>query len=732
MWAANPRLISTWEAQNERRHGAVTSDDGASLTDTTSHHFSPLRGSGPFVGCGIALIVLTWFNTASRTPQPLVYADEAGYFLHARSFAGLGDFPTTGYHPGFSLLISPVFSIFESMEAVFRSIQVINLGLLLVAFWLLLLVVRHVVPDAAPWVAPGAATAAIIYPTWSAFGALVLPECLLLVLATATYLLALRGFEEPHRWMLPAGAFLAGLVPSVHPRALVIPLAWGAVTLLGVALKRLSLATAARVALAGLVGGAIAFTIVSVGTSPAEGNSAGGLLSRLLTAEGATSYPSVVLGHWFYAAAATLGLTPLGFVVLSRRAPSSLGSALVIATSIFALMLSAAFMLVGLTDKAIYGRYAEPFLMVFAAVGLATVVTTRRWWHLAVMVGSIGISAGIVRLTREGAIFAGSYNRSNVFTLVPLIDQLGAIRLGWIAAVTIALAIGVWFGTSQRVRSIPGLALLAVVFLTVSWMNSIDYFERTGRIRSDSGQLASMIQSTHQEVFDERLPCVTIDRREIAQWYRYNYLVLLHRAEANQVLGPAPESAECSPWVLSTTTDVDDLVPGARLVSLEAHAQVGLWVLPGPAQDHLAEHDALYPPGWEGPIPESARSARVELLNISVGDSELEVELRVHHTGTGSPWPGSSGLLRGVSGPVRVGAAVVTASDDDPVDPANRVDIPASVPPGSSFDVAVTVPFDPVTLEQGATPQLAVGLIQEGVAWFEGTYRFDLLDLATP
>lgn len=673
--------------------------------------------------CAVVL-ALAWAVSAHGVVQPLVYADEGGYILNARFLAQLGEASGTFYYPGYSVVLVPAMWADADFDVVWRLIQVTNLGLLLTAFALL----RAVLARLAPW--PGevgrtvVACVVCLYPAWINSASLAMSENLMLPAVLGAWWLLLRAEEQPGATPALVAGIAAGAVSVSHPRASVVAIAVF-VAVVGAVLFHAWTPRRAGAAGIGLVVG-VALSRLLVALAEISQDNTGSVVANLTTVEGLRDVLITLDGHLLYIAVATGGLALVGVGVLVRpRAPFAVSRAAVVLSLLGSWVLSAAFMAGGLGDKLIYGRYNEPFFAIALAVGLSW-VTARGLGarHLLAVAAAIVVLAGAFAWQTDHVAVSSTVNRTNVFALLPLIRR-SVPSVDWrmlaTAGVVALFAVAVLAAT-RRTRPLVPLAVGAA-FLWIGAQNA-DVLAVDAASRDQQGSLVERIVAIEGGAPE----CVTLDRRDLSQWHRFNYRVLLARTTVQQVESlDDPSVAECGPFVLSSVHQVASEVPGARLVAMEAHAGVALWVLPSDEQAALDAEGALFPAEWPSPLPEESLRASIELLGPTPTVDDLRdgarLALRVRHDGAGSPWAGQSGLGGWTAQPVRVTTSVVDDDGARLVD-ALRSDIPPTVAPGESFELVVELPPVPA----GEPSQIVVELVAEEQAWFgeDGSLRIDV------
>ncbi len=561
--------------------------------------------------------------------RPLILPDEAGFLLNAIQL-GAGGVPSgLGYYPGYSLLIAPIAAGTVDLASLMVGVQIVNAVLAGVTALLATRLGRAVRPTI-PRAAAGLVGLLVsLYPAFRVFGAFALSENLLVPLSLLLCLLLLRAVVSTSRVDTALFALVAGLTYAVHARAVVVPMA--------AALAIVFLFRRQRQALVGgigalLIGVVVAFAFVEntlsfSGIVTVDSDSRDTLSGLIRSTLGAKELYELVLtaaGQIFYLVAATAGLVVVGVSVLASQArhgettgdpsssPARTLAAFVLPMSLLTLVISAMFLNGQSGDQAIYGRYNEGVLAPLLVYGAVALQGRDHGVDTALRRAVIALPALalILLLGRGPEVFDGRQQILNITGVFPLVDLGGTIRLSTIALAGALLTAAV----ALAVRRSPSMALggLGALFLVVVvW----DLQIMAGAIETLDGQ-DELVADIDEVIAETGVACVALDQATLTErWHQENYRLRL---------APFPfrhwdsdsDAAPCSDIVLSRRIDLDDRVPGARVVAVEPNGRQLLWALPGPSALLLEQAGRQLYDDPDRPLPEN----QVIRLEINVED----------------------------------------------------------------------------------------------------------------
>jgi hypothetical protein len=330
-------------------------------------------------------------------------------------------------------------------------------------------------------------------------------------------------------------------------------------------------------------------------------------------------------------------------------------------------------------DSYVYGRYNECVVAPLLLAALAVFVRGDRralWRRYVAIAGGITLGLGGVFF-----LLAGSARlHDGVYSLVMAlgIDPLRR-RIGWPAPVPIAgaaFAGCVLLAALRRFGPLVPIVALAAVFVGFGTANLRQYFRPSSATRAQERVVADVLNRLGAP---DELGCVGFDTRTVSFFHLPNTRLFVPTAFAGFVPGT---SRPCGDLAISgrelTSTN------GARLVTTETRARMGLWVLPGRRQDRLARAGWLFPV-FRNALPDVARAGVTARTAGRVAPgAALPVAAEVRALG-GSPLPSRLGLAW--AGPyVTVAAAWDTA-------PAGTVaDLVQTLMPGDTATVPLAVP----------------------------------------
>ncbi len=417
---------------------------------------------------GLATGLRTWVIV--RSTVPVILPDEVGSWSVARWVAGvhpsipMGDVPTTPVATG--VLLAPVARLIHSSVAQYRSALVIT-SLLLVLAGVLLSRWAAKVGFAGSDQRVGAFALVVLFPaavltstfTWSEAAALASLAGLLL-LTEAGYRLLAPG-------AIAAGATVAGLMPFVHGRFLLVPLIWAG-GMIGFVLRSDELGARqrrARATLAGLVT-AVVVAIGLVGSHQVVGalwthpaSNSAGLAHLLLDGRYWRRLAAELVGQLWYLVASSFGLAALGgwwlgrtaFRRTGRRTPVTAALRTTAAMLASVVVVSVATVAkgvvqrddrpVGRLDYFVHGRYIDAVVVVLSVLGLGQLLAAtdrsrirRRAMRVLAVMWAL---AAVVQITLPQAIsgFLGPAI-AGVYSL-PFVSGFDIVR--WTAVATVGL-----------------------------------------------------------------------------------------------------------------------------------------------------------------------------------------------------------------------------------------------------------------------------------------------------
>jgi hypothetical protein len=716
---------------------------------------------------GVLAVIGTHLALMAYMRVPVIHPDELGYVQNAHYLARGGLRPTTEYYPGYSLLLVPLWWASRDPLTVWRGALVANAllaGLATVLAW-------HLLARTAP--ALGRAWRALIvaatvaYPALLLFSDFSMSESAFTAAFIGVCLLAARAAPRTDwkPWLaLGAGC---GVLALIHPRGFAVYVAAGLLGLAALLPLGWRRAAPPLAALGGALLGSFAITRVLVGAlkdpkSRFTSYSPGGILSRAASVHGLANLVSEAGGQLFYLSVATFGLVPYGLwvslravwawakgdrrgVVLARAFP---GVAFVGVWGV-----SSLFMNLGTrADKLIYGRYNDAAIAPLLLLALAELAwpfdvadgaarRTARYRAVATWaaVGSVAlvVSAAFTGLGHPGSEVHGPLNPVNVISIVPYIRHFGGkvevlalLGVGVAGMAVLALVALRW----------PAVAAagLAAAFAVLAVRTQATYIVPGTRARAGQDAVPLALAALRARTGAD-LRCVAWDNPLADDFSLYATEFDL----PDQRIAPFGGSlgGPCGPVVVSPDAAFARRYPGARLVTSDSYAGIGLWVLPGtPTAADLASAGWLFAAGAPAPLPPADRVgglavASPALVVPSGGVATLHVT--ASHPQGGSPWPtlatfpGGAEAVRvsvqwsapaGTALPAAAGCPAFTAPVPAPV-ACENADLPRVMLPAATGAVTATVHAVSATGQPLPPGNYTVhlGLYQQLVGTFAGS-----------
>jgi hypothetical protein len=395
----------------------------------------------------------------------------------------------------------------------------------------------------------------------------------------------------------------------------------------------------------------------------------------------------------------------------------------------------------GRLDHLIYGRYNDGFAFVFVLLAVSLLLQFRDdvktgGRGLTRRLAIVSITVIVVAATLLGVLGAADLASGRPFAPTSAIGisayAMGAEAIPLLAATfggVIVAAIVILLMLVPRVPKWSGFALLCVVFVGFSFIAE----HRVLRGFNEHWMNLLTLDETVRYVGAPEVIGYDEADRSLQGLNGYQFWLDLTDFELfNSELGETPPDVDLV--IASETWDEAERWE-ARLLAIEPVLDQGLWVLPGEAQDDMAEAGYLLAADPTAPLPDAAMASEIEIVDglnrrdsLMVGQSTT-IQARVRHVGEGSPWiPMGAWAPSPVEGAVRLVARWIPAGETD-VAAIQIAELPRTVLPGEevTIDLEVRATASDIPLEAGNFT-LRIGLIQEGVRWFEdvGDPQLDL------
>lgn len=578
-----------------------------------------------------------------------VLSDGTGYLANARWIAGRGTSflgPMAFYHPGWPLLLAPLFWVVERPQAIYESALVLNAALASASLLVYLALGRAL--GLRPVTALLAAVAAATYPAVLLQSTIEWSESLFQLLAALLVLAFHRLVTHPTVASAVAAGALAPALYATHPRGLgVVPVV--AVGLLVLARAQMLPGRAAAAGVAVLIAGFMAVRLLNAALldamwPPDRPLSEGDVLSRLTDLDLVGNTAIRVVGQLWYVVVASAG-TVIGAVwVLADRARGGRGRrvqafALLTLAAVTATLGASSLMMADGTrvDHLVYGRYNEGFLPALLVIGAVGLSALRERFRLLAAAGiAVGTASALGLATvalNGGDRFTGDVAPVNVLGLLVWSGAHDRVSVLGVTAGALVVALVVLAARARSARA--SLVVLATFFLVSATVVRNDDLRPWSRYWSSVHHLPEAVRALPAD----GEPVAFVPDRYTPEASNFYQFQLLGRPVAIWRDGPPPAQLVVTPRAAGAP------VPGSRLVYVDsppdnAFAEA-LWSLPGPLQDRLATGGYLFGDDPLAPLPAAATAGEIDpprQLSVTRGEQNIR-GIEVRHTGAGSPWP---------------------------------------------------------------------------------------------
>jgi hypothetical protein len=184
----------------------------------------------------LAAAALLHVQLARPFLSPLFLRDESGYLANAAALAGYTFDGASSYRAGYSLLLAPLYFLFDDTFVIYRSVQALNIGLCLVAIVLLDRLLSELFPDQSRAKRLLALLVAAAYPAWSSFSTFAFCENAFVPVFVLSCLLCFR-VARVGGWSWLAWGVAIGYLIMVTPRASTVALS-GLLVGIAIAMQR--------------------------------------------------------------------------------------------------------------------------------------------------------------------------------------------------------------------------------------------------------------------------------------------------------------------------------------------------------------------------------------------------------------------------------------------------------------------------------------------------------------
>jgi len=638
----------------------------------------------PAVAAVVVAIVHVVFVRAMTAP--IIMADEYGYLGGARRILGDGPQTHVPYHVGTALLYLPASALGGDATGAYDAALLTNAllagALTLAAWW----VAALWEPLRTPWPRCAAAVTVGLYTSFLGYSSLAGPEIAFAALELALVGVAAAAVRDPRPGRFALLGAGCGAAWMLHPLGAGVIAAAALVALL--ALRPLAGHLRALAAFAGpVVAGVIVTAVLGDWVTGAVNDptqySSGAFFRRADSLAALHRMLISTFGQAFYLTAATFGLAALGVLELVRawrRGGPGLTLAFPLATSACVAVISVvAFAHAPRIDSYLYGRYNECVVAPLLLAALAVLVRGERtalWRRYVVTAGGITLALGVVFFALAGSarLHDGVYSLVMVLGIDPL-----RRRLGWpdpVPIACVAFAGCVLLALVRRFGPLAPLVAVAAVFAGFGTANLRQYFRPSSATRAEERVVADVLNRLGPPA---ALGCVGFDTTTVSFFHLPNTRLFVPTTFAGFDPG---RTRPCGDLALSGrelgTTN------GARLVTTETRARMGLWVLPGPRQERLAKAGWLFPV-FRNSLPQVARAAVAARAPGAVAPgAALPVDAHVRALG-GSPLPSRLGIAW-------AGPYVSLAAAWDAAPAGGGADLLQTLMPGDTATVHLAVP----------------------------------------
>lgn len=654
---------------------------------------------------------------------PMVFEDEIGYLMAARSLAGQTDGvligPMGSYSIGWSLPLVPLALMIEDPNTFYRAAVV--LGAAASAFTVLPLSwfterISRLDRTRSQLVAG----ATMCMPGLTLMSGYAYAEGWFVLVYVLTGVTCIRWFDVPTIGRAVVFASAANLAFLTHGRGAGVVLA----TMTAFALSLMS-GPRRRAAIAGLATSGVGVVLVGRAQTAIEESiyvlgfdRTSRIIDQVTTAP-VSAHVASLAGQSFYAGAATLGLGAIGAAValwktwdelLRRR---SVGAHSWVAGSSLAVLLLSALpfgSVIGLgvprLDSFGYGRYVDGIVVLLAVIGLGALATppTRREGALWATTGAVLTAAGLATLTAIVGVDALSGKPIAALSIGGLAPYMGDGFQHYPTVGPLLATVG-FLVVITLMRSETGKILV-----TASTFCALSIWGEATTMRPLDGPWQQLL-TLEDDVSEIEPSSLWIDDRSDHLYARNGYQFALGDRPVGFFVDLADVPANA--LIVATRQWTEGEQAGARRVGAELRLDQALWVLPGEFQREL-EASGRLELSPDQPLPQSARSAEidpsVDRVRLGQEPTLLETSVALTHTGAGAPWP-ALGSLSSPPGAVRLWVRWET---DDGVWAATQIiELPETVYPQQQIVIDGTLDV-PAAVADAPITRLRFSLLHEG------------------
>lgn len=559
------------------------------------------------LGCAVTAVL---YAQVSRTAiAPRTPWDENGVLQMSRLLAGQDVTPmiSSGYYPGWSLLISPIWWFTDDPALGYRVAVTVGILVALATIWPLAVLGRQLGLTTAQGVSVG--TIVMCLPARSVHADYALSEPLLMFCVAWLAVAVFAWWRRPSALGVVAVVVAGVAAYLTHARAVAIML-----TLLVWLL--LLLASRPRHAVAGLVtlgaGYVLVQSLVSVITEPTLVGSFGKeeLMSAAISSTTPALLAKVSATQTFAQLVASFGLVAVGVVVIVRRAVPELTSRRAGPYVLLLGLTASAFLMSFLWwsgprflisdnprfDVWVYTRYIDPVAALVLTVALAAFVTGIRRSTLAVAAG-VTVLIGVLTVflvapdvptwggrrgpgNAAGILHWARFFHSNEPFEAPLVPSLTNQNQFWLLALlTLVGSFAMLFAVRRHVVVFAAGALALAVLAGLAADPS--------QFRDPPRALLAGVEEV-EELADDTDLTIAFDRdcpsRGVSEALTLNWIAYWFAPRTVDVVNGDPDAplvVTCDEWPEATQN-------GARPLKDAINYGHRLWIMPGALQDRLA------------------------------------------------------------------------------------------------------------------------------------------------
>lgn len=674
-------------------------------------------------------------SLASDTP--LIYADEAGYIGNARLLL-FDQMESTKYFPGYSFLIAPIFLVTNKIEIAYQIIQIVNSFIMAFVPIFLIKILKILDNELSLKKIYIVSIVASLYPSSLLYSNFAMTEPVIITTFLFCVIIFAKLLENSSRkfyWVL--FWFLVFYLVLVHPRNVVIlPAAIIVLTLKYISSVWPKLTKNKKTILLFLLVSTIILIvsiILLVVYKTEYAKDFEDKLEKIFSIDGITGLVLILLGQSFYLTLASFGVGAIGFYVAVmmffkgilnqnpdvRRKTWIVG--FVLLSFIFGLLLSSWYMSTpDRADHVLYGRYNESSFLPILLLGFMYFAKFRKA-NLPIITVIVHLIVSLLFIIEKKEFLeTESINWANILSLYLynlFYSHFNIVHL--FLFYTLLMIIIFLLGDRKPIF----FATVACIFIITAAFANYHYFYRGSVSRSEQKSLVNVIRIYKDLNDEDEYIKIYFDKNVDSFWHYYNYITyvpeikMIHFDSASN-LNLDPNFADL---VITNKIDFNSIYPGAKLIGIENHFPIYLWVLPGKNQDYFEKNGFTARDGFPQVLPINAYKSDIRVSgnkDIKITSKRISIPLTVKHDGSEAFWANSFSLGNNLYS-IRVGAILYDSTGK--VVYEGRANLPTILYPGDQVDVELVINLDKVGEHLSIKDNyytVKVGMVHEGVAWF--------------